>query len=500
MEVVITAGGPSEDASDGPGFISVYHLATEQHIQTFKSTTCSRSALALLPPLSRTQSLHAGGEGSLVLAAQAGKPLLHVYRWGKEAVEARHVLPEDLLCIALSPDGVHLAAGTPSGKLYVWGVRSGALLVVSAAHYGPVRTVAWSSDGQVLASGSDDTTCKVWRVSGLFGDEDTAAGVPAKPTYDLNHHTHPLTQIAIGHGPSQSARLYTASTDGTIRIYNLATGEPLTTLSLPAGQPVTAILVDSLERSLYAATSNGHIYSVPFFTGDDRGLMTAIGGRGEIVGVGGIGEAVDDTADDLVLRGHTAAVTALAASLDGSRLVSGDATGAIFVWDAASRQVIRKLKSQSGPVSSIIVTLFSNPTTTTGQGKSSGDTQSYLPQLKRTLFRPANDLISVQASLQDDDDLEVDFDDGCITDRHPPSRAIAAQAELDDWNAPVQAPVNRAKAGGADKNESAGAEDTAGEDVAAAAAAAKLADAQAQLAALQQKYDALEREYVSSKF
>jgi WD40 repeat protein len=46
--------------------------------------------------------------------------------------------------------------------------------------------------------------------------------------------------------------------------------------------------------------------------------------------------------------GHSAGVTAVNLSFDGSLLVSGDASGEVFVWDIGSHQVLRKLKEQNG--------------------------------------------------------------------------------------------------------------------------------------------------------
>ena len=46
-------------------------------------------------------------------------------------------------------------------------------------HEDPVRDVAWSPDGQMLASASEDGTCKVWTIKGKqTSSKDFQFGVP----------------------------------------------------------------------------------------------------------------------------------------------------------------------------------------------------------------------------------------------------------------------------------------------------------------------------------
>ena len=49
-------------------------------------------------------------------------------------------------------------------------------------------------------------------------------------------------------------------------------------------------------------------------------------------------------------HGHTTDTTTIALSFDGTLLVSADKSGEIFVWDVGSRQVLRKIKGQTGMV------------------------------------------------------------------------------------------------------------------------------------------------------
>ncbi|KAH6954040.1 WD40-repeat-containing domain protein, partial [Ilyonectria sp. MPI-CAGE-AT-0026] len=44
----------------------------------------------------------------------------------------------------------------------VWDTATGACVQTVEGHGGPVHSVAWSADGQRLASASHDDTIKVW--------------------------------------------------------------------------------------------------------------------------------------------------------------------------------------------------------------------------------------------------------------------------------------------------------------------------------------------------
>ncbi len=67
---------------------------------------------------------------------------------------------------AFSPDLKQIAAGFKDGTIRIWAVESGRDMQLLTGHNGPVTSLAFGSDrtGGLLASGSSDTTVRLWRV------------------------------------------------------------------------------------------------------------------------------------------------------------------------------------------------------------------------------------------------------------------------------------------------------------------------------------------------
>ncbi|CCG83036.1 Pre-rRNA-processing protein crb3/ipi3 [Taphrina deformans PYCC 5710] len=325
MEVVVTGS----NVSSANSFLTVSDVQSGSHLHTFKLCSSSDRAVALI--------------GSALFVAQNDKAIINVYRWHKEAIDQKIIIPEKLETLACSRDGTWLLGGASSGKIYLWETASGNLVFVKDAHYQSVAACAFSDDGFTFVTGSADTTVQIWKLTDVL-DPYTSQEL-IKPRLTLTNHTLSIVDLHIGAGTSVSARLYTASTDQTVRIWDLATGELLSTLLFPL--PVTCLAVDSAERHLYAGTSAGIIHEVKLYKQDK--VISVIGDMGAIVTVG--------QSDEGALMGHESAISSLSLSLDGSLLTSGAGDGQVFVWDVSTKQMVRKLKNQPGPISLLFSTI-----------------------------------------------------------------------------------------------------------------------------------------------
>ena len=64
--------------------------------------------------------------------------------------------------VAFSPDGQRLASASGDQTVKIWDSATGKELFALKGHAGWVKSVAFSPDGQRLASASNDQTVKIW--------------------------------------------------------------------------------------------------------------------------------------------------------------------------------------------------------------------------------------------------------------------------------------------------------------------------------------------------
>ena len=72
----------------------------------------------------------------------------------------------DVRSVAFSPDGNTIASGSYDNTVRLWDAATGAHKQTLEGHRGNVQSVAFSPDGNTIASGSSDYTVRLWKFSG----------------------------------------------------------------------------------------------------------------------------------------------------------------------------------------------------------------------------------------------------------------------------------------------------------------------------------------------
>jgi WD40 repeat protein len=248
--------------------------------------------------------------------------------------------------IAVSPDNKLLAteataAGDDEGPgagatPRIWEVSTGKMLVELKGHTAAVSSIAFSPQGDLIATGSWDTTARVWDVK--TGREISALG----------GHTDPLTSVAFD---GTGKYLVTASFDGTARVWDLTlkkvkcelrghTGvvqsaifSPDNRLILTAGRPL-ADVVKTASGQVPLSEKTGEKLGTPDNTARiwdaDTGRLRA------------------------TLRGHTGGINTAVFSSDGKYVLTASEDRTAIVWDVTTRSIVTRLQGHEGPINSAV--------------------------------------------------------------------------------------------------------------------------------------------------
>jgi WD40 repeat protein/serine/threonine protein kinase len=277
---------------------------------------------------------------------------------GTELLTIQQHIATTVSSMAFSPDGrsLYVAGNYPfvlggNDSVRVWDTKFGQYLFTLVGHTSRIHAMAFSPDGQLLATASGDQTARVWDATGgkelrVLQHADQVSGVAFSP---------------------DGQYLATAGYDNTIRVWrNRGRGQLFFTLHghtatvqhvtfSPDGWRLASASFDNTVRIWDAYhdhaehTFGGH----PF--GLTRAAFNAVGDRLATVGVDSAVRLWEAHTGRLLLhlRGHEHIVNAVAFSPDGRRLASASHDGTVRLWDARTGGPLDTLRGHSGLVHSV---------------------------------------------------------------------------------------------------------------------------------------------------
>ncbi len=218
-------------------------------------------------------------------------------------------LEEWVRSIAFSPKGDLLASGNDDESVRLWDLHTKQELSLPRMHNGRVYTVAFSSRDDLLASAGDDHVIHLWNVRSQ------------QHVQTLEGKQGRVRSIAFSH---QGDLLASASEDKSIAIWDMNTGKCIHILR---------------EHS-------DHVYAVAF-SPDGKRLVS--GSDDSTVRLWDVqsGSCIH------VLQGHSDRVQSVAYSPDGCMLASGGMDQTVRIWDSESGRCIHALHEHSNRIRAV---------------------------------------------------------------------------------------------------------------------------------------------------
>ncbi|EPY32361.1 pre-rRNA-processing protein IPI3 [Angomonas deanei] len=180
---------------------------------------------------------------------------------------SRSFTPDPVSCSVCTTDGVFLLCGTVSGLILVWNLMSGQLLRKIKAHQRRITCLSLSFDSSYVASGSEDSLCKLWVLEDLVGFKQKEVHA----TRVFSGHSLSVNTLTFFHS---SPLVATGSSDKTCRIISAITGEQMKLMAV--GDPVTSLAIDEDDGVLAIGTSSGFISFNPLTSSAPMGSATVV--------------------------------------------------------------------------------------------------------------------------------------------------------------------------------------------------------------------------------
>ncbi|MEM9271708.1 MAG: hypothetical protein AAGA80_01920 [Cyanobacteria bacterium P01_F01_bin.143] len=255
--------------------------------------------------------------------------------------------------VAISSDGKSIVSGSKDNTVKLWDIANQSEVHPFTGHQDAVWSVAISSDGKYLVSGSWDNTVKLW-------DIDNKSLV-----HTFSGHQGAVWSVAIS---SDGKSIVSGSDDKTIKLWDIDnkslvhtfSGHQESVLSVAISDDGKSIVSGSYDKTikLWDIDNKSLVHT---FSGHQRSVLSVvISSDGKSIVSGSYDKTIKlwDIANKSLVHtfsGHQDPVGSVAISSDGKYLVSGSKDKTIKLWDIANQSEVHTFTGHQDPVSSVAI-------------------------------------------------------------------------------------------------------------------------------------------------